>query len=133
MRDNVTDPPRELTELAQRVSARDPSVFSARRSVRWAKEAAGTNDALLTEFQSANRKVVTAFEVTANFLATDQLILSTGSYSIGTDAFLKKLKYEEMIDVPIDRLLAIGEAQLEKDYKDFVDTARRIKPGVCAG
>jgi uncharacterized protein (DUF885 family) len=132
MRDNVTDPPRELTELAQRVCAGSVGFF--RDTVgQWAKEAAGSNDALLTEFQSSNRKVVTAFEVTANFLATDQLILSTGSYSIGTDAFLKKLKYEEMIDVPIDRLLAIGEAQLEKDYKAFVDTARRIKPGVAPG
>ena len=90
----------------------------------------GLERCLLTEFQSANRKVVTAFEVTANFLGTEQMILSTGSYSIGPDAFLKKLRYEEMIESPLDRLLAIGEAQLEKDYKDFVETARRIQPGV---
>ena len=38
-----------------------------------------------------------------------------------------------MIDVPLDRLLAIGEAQLEKDYKDFVETARRIQPGASPG
>ena len=41
----------------------------------------------------------------------------------------KKLRYEEMIDLPLDRLLAIGEAQLDKDYKDFVATARRINAG----
>jgi hypothetical protein len=33
-----------------------------------------------------------------------------------------------MVDTPLDRLLAIGEANLEKDYKAFVETARRIDP-----
>jgi len=38
-----------------------------------------------------------------------------------------------MIETPLDKLLAIGEEQLEKDYKAFVETARRIQPGASAG
>jgi uncharacterized protein (DUF885 family) len=127
MRNNVTDPPRELTELASRICTGSIGFF--RDSVaKWAKAAAGSNDALLTNFEAVNRKALAAFEVTANFLSVDQLPLATGSYAIGPDAFLKKLRYEEMIDLPLDRLQAIGEAQLNKDYKDFVATARRIQP-----
>lgn len=130
MRDNVTDPPRESTELAYRICTGSVGFF--RDTVtKWAKEAAGADAGLFASFQSANRKAVNAFEFTANFLGTDQMPLSTGSYSIGPDAFLKKLRYEEMIDLPLERLLAIGEAQLEKDYKDFVETARRIQPGAA--
>ncbi len=132
MRDNITDPPREFTELALRISKGSVEFF--RSSVtKWAREAAGSNDVLFTEFQSANRKAVLAFELSANFLGTEQMPLSTGSYSIGPDVFIKKLRYEEMIETPLDKLLAIGEEQLEKDYKAFVETARRIQPGASAG
>jgi uncharacterized protein (DUF885 family) len=127
MRDNVTDPPRELTELASRICTGSVGFFRNDVS-KWAKDAAGSDDALLANFQSVNGKVVAAFEITANFLSVDQMPLATGSYAIGPDAFLKKLRYEEMIDLPLDRLTAIGEAQLDKDYKDFVATARKIQP-----
>jgi uncharacterized protein (DUF885 family) len=128
MRNNVTEPPRELTELASRICTGSIGFF--RDSVaKWATEAAGNNANLLANFEAVNRRAVAAFEVTANFLKVDQMPLATGSYAIGPDAFLKKLKYEEMIELPLDRLLAIGEAQLDKDYKDFVATARRIHRG----
>ena len=74
------------------VSARARSVFSVIQSAKWAKEAAGANDRLLTEFQAVNRKVVNAFAVTANFLGVDQMPCRQGLYSIGPDAFLKKLR-----------------------------------------
>jgi uncharacterized protein (DUF885 family) len=54
--------------------------------------------------------------------------MSKGNYAIGAELFSKKLMYEEMVDTPLDRLLAIGEANLEKDYRDFIDTARKIDP-----
>jgi uncharacterized protein (DUF885 family) len=127
MRDNVTDAPREFTELAHRICTGSVGFFRT-DVTEWARQAAGQDEALFSLFQSGNRKTVIAFEITARFLV-DQLPLSTGSYAIGPSSFLKKLQYEEMIDLPLDRLLAIGEAQLDKDYKDFVETARRIQPG----
>src|SRR6185295_17266698 len=53
---------------------------------------------------------------------------SKGGYAIGADHFAKKLLYEEMVDTPLDRLLEIGEANLEKDYNAFIETARKIDP-----
>jgi uncharacterized protein (DUF885 family) len=66
-------------------------------------------------------------------LGSDQVPLSTGTFAIGPDAFLKKLRHEEMIDLPLDKLLAIGEAQLARDHKDFVATARKIQSGASPG
>src|SRR5262249_31297303 len=39
---------------------------------------------------------------------------------------LAKLKYDEMVELPLDELLARGQAQLDKDYAAFVATARTI-------
>lgn len=33
-----------------------------------------------------------------------------------------------MVDIPLDKLLAIGEANLKKDYDKFVATAKKIDP-----
>src|SRR5262249_19704482 len=40
-----------------------------------------------------------------------------------------KLLYEEMVDIPLDRLLMIGEANLARDQKAFAEVARQIDPG----
>jgi uncharacterized protein (DUF885 family) len=51
-----------------------------------------------------------------------------GSFALGAGNFLAKLRYEEMVDIPLDRLLAIGEAQLKKDQAALVATSHRIDP-----
>lgn len=130
MRDNVTDAPKEFTELAHRICTGSVGFFR-NEVTAWAREAAGNDDTLFGQFQAVNRKVTMAFEITAIFLA-DQVPLSTGSFAIGPATFAKKLQYEEMMDTPLDRLLAIGEAQLDKDYKEFLATAQRIQPGAAA-
>ena len=33
-----------------------------------------------------------------------------------------------MVDTPLEQLLAVGEANLEKDYQTFIETARQIDP-----
>ena len=42
--------------------------------------------------------------------------------------FTKQLRYEELLDIPLDKLLAIGEANLQRDQQAFTDIARRIDP-----
>ncbi len=48
--------------------------------------------------------------------------------AIGKDAFIKKLETEEMLDIPLDKLLAIGEENLKRDQEAFVATAKKIDP-----
>ncbi|HEV8267538.1 MAG TPA: DUF885 domain-containing protein, partial [Thermoanaerobaculia bacterium] len=64
----------------------------------------------------------------SEWLEKDLLPRSKGSYAIGPENFLKKMKYDEMVEMPLAELLAKGEANLEKDYKAFVETARKIDP-----
>lgn len=122
---NVQNPAREFSELAIRM-ARGSVWYFENTVASWATQAAGEDAALLGRFRSANAAAVAAAVDFANWLEEDLLPRSNGSFAIGAENFSKKLLYDEMVDLPLDELLAIGEAQLERDYQAFLDTARVI-------
>ncbi|MCP3169897.1 DUF885 domain-containing protein [Myxococcus qinghaiensis] len=124
---NVQTPPREFTELALRMAKGSVGFFEGSVAT-WAKDAAGNDAVLQSSFLVANRAAVAAVKDYAQWLEKDLLQRSTGKYALGEERFLTKLRYEEMIDLPLPELLARGEANLEKDYRDFVATAKRIDP-----
>jgi uncharacterized protein (DUF885 family) len=124
-RANVQDPPREFTEVALRRAEGSVGFFEGSVAI-WAKEAAGKDAALWKEFEEANREVVAETRKFAAWLKKDLLPRSKGRYAIGEANFLAKLKHDEMVEMPLAELLARGEAQLDKDYAAFVETARAI-------
>jgi uncharacterized protein (DUF885 family) len=124
---NVQNPPKEFTDLAIRMTKGSAGFFEGSVAA-WAKEAAGGDAALLAEFTSANAGVVRAARDFGTWLEKDLLPRSKGSYAIGEANFLAKLKYDDMVAMPLPALLAKGEAQLAKDYAAFVETAKKIDP-----
>jgi uncharacterized protein (DUF885 family) len=127
MRANVVNPPREFTDLAIRMGQGSIGFF--KDTVRdWAKEAAGNDPELLREFNAADDKVVKEITESVDWLKKDLLPRSHGKYALGPDAFSKKLLYEELVDIPLDRLLAIGEANLKRDHDAFRAVAAKIDP-----
>jgi uncharacterized protein (DUF885 family) len=83
---------------------------------------------LLNEFQASNQAVITALEKYQNFLKEDLLPVSRGDFRIGAENYRQKLLYEEMVDVPLDRLLEIGLADLHRNQKAFKETAAKVDP-----
>jgi uncharacterized protein (DUF885 family) len=127
MKENIENPPHEFTDLAFRIAHGSVGFF--REAVdAWAKDAAGEDIVLLKEFEEANTAAANAVDDAAKWLEKTVLPKSKGSYAIGAENFSKKLLYEEMVDTPLDRILAIGEANLDKDYLAFIETARTIDP-----
>lgn len=127
MKENIETPPKEFTDLGLIVAKGSISFFKEDLP-RWAKEAAGGDQTLLAEFNAANAPVIEAFQNALRWLETDLLPRSKGKYAIGADTFMKKLADEEMVDIPLDKLLAIGEANLKRDQEAFVATAKKIDP-----
>ena len=127
MKQNVQNPPHEFTDLTLRI-ARGSVGFFRESVANWAKDAAGNDSALLGQFNEANKAASDSLEDGATWLEKTLLPNSKGAYAIGAENFSKKLQYEEMVDAPLDRILAIGEANLEKDYNAFIETARKIDP-----
>lgn len=128
MRVNIANPPKEFTDLAIQIT--DGSVGFFKGDVaKWAKESAGGDTTALRAFTVVNDSVVAAMKSAATWLKADLKPRSKGSFAIGAQAFADKLKYDEMVDIPLDRLLAIGEANLKKDQDDFIATAKLVAPG----
>ena len=126
-RANLKAPPKEFTDLAIRMASGSVGFFE-RSAPAWAKEAAGDDAALLAEFEAANARAVAATREFSAWLEADLKPRSTGRYAIGAGNFLAKLRYEELVEIPLPELLARGEAQLARDRAEFVATARRIDP-----
>jgi uncharacterized protein (DUF885 family) len=128
MKTNVQNPPKEFTDLAIRIAAGSVGFFKGDVAT-WAKDAAGTDTASLRAFTSANDSAAAALDDAAKWLKSDLLPKSKGTFAIGEKAFADKLLYDEMVDIPLDRLLALGEANLKKDHDAFVATAQQVAPG----
>ena len=127
MRANIAAPPREFTDLGKIVAVGSAGYYRSELPA-WAKSAAGDDAKLLAAFAAANAPVVAGYEAAAKWLADDLLPRSTGKYAIGAEAFAAKLETEEMLDLPLDKLLAVGEATLKRDREAFVATAAKIDP-----
>lgn len=84
--------------------------------------------ALLAEFKRSNDGAIAVLKDYLTWLQKDLLPRSNGTFAIGAENYRLKLLYDEMVDVPLPRLLKIGYAQLRKDQRAFIETARRIDP-----
>jgi uncharacterized protein (DUF885 family) len=125
---NVENPPKEFTDLALRMAKGSIGFFEG-SVTRWAHDAAGSDESLRREFDEANAKVIAASKDFVAWLEQDLKPRSKGAYAIGAENFAKKLRFDEMVESPIEEVLARGERNLQKDYDAFVATARAIDPG----
>jgi uncharacterized protein (DUF885 family) len=124
-RGNVTDPPKEWTELAIG-QARGTETFLQDTVQAWAQEAAGNDPILWADFQRANITAIAATQDLEHWLLKTVLPKSTGTWAIGPRAYVTWLKHAEFITTPLEELLAQGEAQLQKDRASFLEVAKEI-------
>jgi uncharacterized protein (DUF885 family) len=80
------------------------------------------------DFARTNPAVVAALKSYGVWMKSDLLPRSKGDFRYGADTFSKALAYDEMVDTPLDRLLAIGLADLHKNQAEFARVARLVDP-----
>ncbi len=124
-RANLRNPPHIYTEIALEqlpgiVSFFENDVPSAFKQV--------TDPALLAQFKTSNRAVIDALGSYRQFLKTQVLPNSKGDFRLGAGTYARKLLYDEMVDTPLDRLLALGFENLRQNQAEFQRTAARIDP-----
>jgi len=81
-----------------------------------------------TEFEHSNAAVIAALKSYLDWLKSDLLPKSIGDFRIGADTFAKKLQYDEMVDIPLEKLLEIGRADLHKNQQHFNAVAKELEP-----
>ena len=67
--------------------------------------------ALLSELKQSGAAAIAALKDYQSWLRKDLLPRSKGTFAIGAENYRLKLLYDEMVDVPVPRLLEIGYAQ----------------------
>ena len=83
---------------------------------------------LLDEFKQANQAVIDSLASYQKWLQDDLLPRSNGDFRIGAESYRKKLRYDEMVDTPLDELLKLGYADLHRNQQLLKETAARIDP-----
>jgi uncharacterized protein (DUF885 family) len=86
------------------------------------------DQALLAQFRTTNQKVMEELKSYQQWMEKDLKPRAHGDYRIGADNYSKKLLYDEDVDIPLDRLLQIGMANLRLNQQAFKDTAAKIDP-----
>ena len=84
--------------------------------------------ALLAEFKQSNDGAASALQAYEKFLKDTWLAKSKGDFRLGAENYRKKLLYEEMVDIPLDRLLEIGYADLHRNQQLLKEVAAKIDP-----
>jgi len=123
---NLKNPPRIFTEIA---IEQLPGIISFFQHDVPDAFSDAKDPALKTEFAKTNAAVIAALNDYQMWLKTDVLPRSNGDFRIGADTFRKKLLYDEMVDLSLDKLLAIGWADLRKNQEHFKQVAAEIEPG----
>jgi len=124
-RSNLKNPPRIYTEVAIEQMPGNISFFE--HDVPLAFKTV-TDAQLLADFRAANSAVIASLKEYEEWMKKDLLPRSQGDFRLGPSTYAKKLLYEEMVDIPLDRLLAIGYDDLRANQKRFAETAARIDP-----
>ncbi|HEU4400650.1 MAG TPA: DUF885 domain-containing protein [Candidatus Polarisedimenticolia bacterium] len=124
-RANLKDPPRLYTEVALE---QIPGILGFFKDDVPAAFEAVKDKALLEEFAASNKGVLAALGSYQTFLRDDLLPRSSGDFRLGRETYAKKLLYEEMVDIPLDRLLKIGYEDLRRNQERVKETAARIDP-----
>ena len=125
-RKNLTDPVEIYTEIA--IEQIDGNISFFKNDVP-AAFADVTDKALLAEFKQTNGDVMAALAAYKTFLQTELLPKAAGSFAYGADTYVKALSAREAVDLPLDRLLQIAEADRQKNEDAFQATMKQVDPG----
>jgi len=124
-RANLKDPPQVYTEIAIRqlpgiIGFFQKDVPEAFKDV--------SDPQLLTQFKASNEKVIAELQRYQDFLKNDLLPVSKGDYRLGPELYRKKLLYDDMVEIPLDRLLQVGYDDLHKNQAELKRVAAQIDP-----
>jgi uncharacterized protein (DUF885 family) len=125
-RANLKNPPHVYTEIAIEQLPGIISFFEHDVPLAFAD---AKDPALKAEFAQTNAAVIAALNSYQAWLKSDLLPKSNGDFRIGAKTFSKKLAYDDMVDLPLDKLLEIGRADLRKNQQHFNELAKEVEPG----
>lgn len=124
-RKNLDNPPKIYTQIALEQLPGLVSFFQHDVPAAFAN----VSDAnLKQQFAASNGAVIKALQDYQAWLKSDLLPRSHGDFRIGAQAYRDKLKYDEMVTLPLDKLIAIDTANMRANQRQFAEVAHELDP-----
>jgi uncharacterized protein (DUF885 family) len=117
--------PKPFVELAIQI-ARGSADFLKKDLV--AAVAGLKDEQLRTGFQEANRKAASALNDYAAWLERERLPKASLDFALGEEKFRRFLAQTELVDLPPQKILELGMAQLKAEQDAFAEAAKKIDP-----
>jgi uncharacterized protein (DUF885 family) len=124
-RANLTAVDKDTASIAAEDAAGGIDLFT--KTVPQALAGAG-DPAARARLRRSTATAVAATTAFVTYLKSRWIAHPSGSYAIGAANYSARLKYEEGIDMPLDRYLTIGEKALAQTHAEMVATGKRIDP-----
>ncbi len=86
------------------------------------------DEQLRVAFHEANRKAANALNDYAAWLEREKLPKASVDYALGEEKFRRFLAQTELVDLPPQKILEIGMAQLKAEQEAFAEAAKKIDP-----
>jgi len=86
------------------------------------------DEQLRVAFQTANRKAANALSDYATWLEREKLPKATLDFALGEEKFGRFLAQTELVNLPPQKVLDIGMAQLKAEQEAFAEAAKKIDP-----
>jgi uncharacterized protein (DUF885 family) len=86
------------------------------------------DEQLRVAFQAANRIAARALSDYATWLEREKLAKATLDFALGEEKFGRFLAQTELVDLPPQKVLEIGMAQLKAEQEAFAEAAKKIDP-----
>jgi uncharacterized protein (DUF885 family) len=128
-RKNLKNPPHIYTEIALEQIDDNISFFQNDvPSAFLSGPDAATDADIKAAFAKSNAAVIDALKSYGAWMKSDLLPRSNCDYKFGAETFAKKLRYDEMVDIPLDHLLGIAFDDLHKNQAEFARIAKEVDP-----
>lgn len=122
---NLTEPVKIYSEVALEQLPGIISFFETQVPAAFEKV---DNAQLQKEFAETNAYTVWALKSYQDFIKNALLPKAKEEFAIGAENYRNKLLYEEMVNEPLDSLLARGMTELKRLQNAFIETAKQIDP-----
>ena len=117
--------PRPYVELAIQI-ANGSADFLEKDLAAAVKEM--NDEPLMAAFQDANKKAAAALRDYAAWLTKEKLPKATAEFALGAAKYQQMLANTELVDLPPDKILAIGLKRLQEEQQAFAAAAKIIDP-----
>jgi uncharacterized protein (DUF885 family) len=87
-----------------------------------------TDEPLMAAFRDANKKAAAALRDYAAWLTKEKLPKATAEFALGATKYQQMLANTELVDLPPDKILAIGLQRLKEEQQVFANAAKIIDP-----